>query len=534
MRCRVSRFKNRNIHPVDIDVCHNLLRCVAEEMGVALMRTSFSPNIKERRDFSCAIFDDVGKMVVQGEHLPVHLGSMPLSVQAVLGAIEFEDGDTALVNDPYHGGTHLPDITVVTPVYLRGSKRPVLFVANRAHHADVGGMSPGSMPVSRDIFQEGLRIPPILIKRRGNIRNDILTLLLANVRTPRERAGDILAQLAANELGRRRLLELVRSHGLRWLQKSCETIQGYAERIMRELIGSMPTGEYSFSDVLDDDGVVETPIKISCTVRIKKRSIHVDFAGTSKQTTGCVNAPFAVTLSAVMYVFRTLLSGDIPSNFGSMVPITVTAPLGSVVNAVPPAAVAAGNVETSQRIVDVLYGALSKIRRLGVPAASSGTMNNISMGGMNPATGEQFAYYETIAGGMGARPQLHGMSAVHTHMTNTMNTPVEALEVEYPLKVRRYSIRRNSGGAGKYRGGDGILREIELLAPCEVSILSDRRKYPPYGLRGGSAGKTGRNMLIRKRKRTALPSKVSFRGAPGDVVRIETPGGGGFGRPRRP
>jgi N-methylhydantoinase B len=527
----MSRDKRRSIRAAELDIYHNLLRCVAEEMGVSLMRTAFSPNIKERRDFSCALFDRDGRMVVQGEHLPVHLGSMPMSVRAVLDTLELRDGDTAIVNDPYSGGTHLPDITVVTPVYERGRKRPFLFVANRAHHADVGGITPGSMPVSHDIFQEGLRIPPVFIKKRGAIQEDVMALLLANVRTPEEREGDVLAQLAANELGRRRGAELVRAHGRTWVMDACDALQSYAERIIRDLIRSMRPGKYSFADFLDDDGVTDEPVKISCTIEIARDRVHVDFTGTSEQTRGCVNAPLAVTLSAVMYVFRTLLGGDVPSNFGSAVAIRVTAREGTVVNAAPPAAVAAGNVETSQRIVDVLYGALSKVPGLRVPAASSGTMSNVTVGGTRPRDGGQFTYYETIAGGMGARPTLDGLSAVHTHMTNTMNTPMEVLEREYPLTMKRYSIRRNSGGIGRHRGGDGIVREFQLNADCDVSILSDRRRYAPYGLRGGAPGKKGRNSLTRGKTRR-LPSKVSIAARSGDILTIETPGGGGFGRRR--
>ena len=546
------------MNPARLDIYHNLFKSVAEEMGVALMRTSFSPNIKERRDFSCALFDGRGRMVVQGEHLPVHLGSMPLSVEAVLSSFDLRDGDTAVVNDPYRGGTHLPDITFVTPVFergesasrrrasarsggrvrggagrARGAARPVFFVASRAHHADVGGMSPGSMPVSREIFQEGLIIPPTLLARHDKIKDDVLNLLLANVRTPDERVGDILAQLAANELGRRRLAEMLSSRGRGELVRASAALQDYAERMMRGLIGSLPRGKYRFADFLDDDGVSREPLKIACELTVGRGGACVDFTGTSPQAAGCVNAPFAVTVSAVMYVFRTLLSGDVPSNYGSMLPIKVTAPPGSLLNARPPAAVAAGNVETSQRVVDVVYGALSKVPGLDVPAASSGTMNNLSMGGVNPRTGEPFTYYETLAGGMGARPNLDGLSAVHTHMTNTMNTPVEVIEKEYPLRVTRYAVRRGSGGRGKRRGGEGLVREMELLSDAQVSILSDRRVHAPYGLKGGGPGKTGANTLVRGSKRVVLASKASLRGRAGDRIRIETPGGGGFGRPRR-
>ena len=549
------------VNSARLDIYHNLFKSVAEEMGVALTRTSFSPNIKERRDFSCALFDGRGRMVVQGEHLPVHLGSMPLSVESVLSSLDLGDGDTAIVNDPYRGGTHLPDITFVTPVFERGvagrrrrasgSRRggvghargagglsrgaagPVFFVASRAHHADVGGMSPGSMPVSREIYQEGLIIPPTLLVRRGRINTDVLNLLLANVRTPDERAGDILAQLAANELGRRRLVEMLRSRGRSELTRAASALKEYAESMMRGLIRSLPRGTYTFADCMDDDGVSRARLKIACELKIGRGEATVDFTGTSAQTAGCVNAPYAVTVSAVMYVFRTLLAGDVPANYGSMMPIKVIAPPGSLLNARPPAAVAAGNVETSQRVVDVVYGALSKVPGLDVPAASSGTMNNLSMGGVNPRTGEPFTYYETIAGGMGARPGQDGLSAVQTHMTNTMNTPVEVIEKEYPLRVTRYAVRRGSGGRGRRRGGEGLVREMELLSDAEVSILSDRRVCAPYGLKGGSPGKTGTNTLVRGSESSRLPSKASLRGRAGDRIRIETPGGGGLGRPRR-
>ncbi len=527
-----ARSSQRAVSLAELDVYHNLLKSVAEEMGVALMRTSFSPNIKERRDYSCAVFDGRGRMVVQGEHLPVHLGSMPMSVQAILGALELRRGDTAVVNDPFHGGTHLPDITFVTPVFERSSRRPLFFVANRAHHADVGGMSPGSMPVSREIFQEGLVIPPILLVRNGKIETGVMDLLLANVRTPEERAGDLLAQLAANQLGRRRVSEMLAKLGRRTLASASRSLQEYGERAMRVFLKSLPAGKYRFVDFLDDDGVEPQPLRIECALSIRSGNATVDFAGTSPQAAGCVNAPFAVTVSAVTYVFRTLLSGDVPSNYGSMLPIRVHVPRGTILNAVRPAAVAAGNVETSQRVVDVLYGALSKVPGLEVPAASSGTMSNISMGGTNPRSGHHFTYYETIAGGMGARPRCDGMSAVHTHMTNTMNTPIEVIEKEYPIRVRGYSIRKKSGGRGFRRGGDGVTRELELQGDAEVCILSDRRRFAPYGLRGGARGKTGRNTLIRGSKEISLPSKVCVYGRTGDRIRVETPGGGGLGRPK--
>lgn len=521
---------DRRIDPVRLEVFKHLLTSVAEEMGVVLRRTAFSPNIKERRDFSCAVFDGRGEMVAQAAHIPVHLGAMPLSVQEAVRDVKLNPGDTLILNDPYHGGTHLPDITLITPIYLEESQpQPFAYVANRAHHADIGGMSPGSMPLAQELIQEGVIIPPLKLVEDGRVNQGMLDLLLANVRTPGEREGDLRAQLAANRRGAERIEELADRYGAGTLHDVMQALLDYAERMTRQLIAGLPDGVYSFRDQMDDDGIDPEPAEIAVRVIIEGDHARVDFDGTCAQRKGGINAVYAITLSATYYVFRALIGLDIPSNSGCLRPIELIAPQGSLVNARPPAAVAGGNVETSQRIVDVLLGALAQAVPGAVPAASQGSMNNLTIGGWDPLHGQLFAYYETIGGGMGARPGKDGADAIHSHMTNTMNTPVEALEFAYPLRVRRYAIRRGSGGAGRYHGGDGICREIELLSPAQVTLLSERRKFAPYGLQGGSPGKKGSNQLLRGEQQQELPSKGSFSGLQGDVIRVCTPGGGGYG-----
>jgi len=521
------------VDPVELEIFKSLFVSIAEEMGVTLCRSSFSPNIKERKDFSCALFDGRGRTVAQGDHLPVHLGAMPLSVLSVIENVDLGPGDTVILNDPFRGGTHLPDITLVSPIYVKGHAGPAYFVANRAHHSDIGGIAPGSMALATEIFQEGLIIPPVKLVRRGRLDRDTLGLILANVRTPEEREGDLTAQLAANRIGERRLLEITRKYGFSKVSAYMRYLQDYSEMIMRRAIREIPDGSYRFADCLDDDGVGTKPVRIQVTIRVRGASAEVDFSGSDAQVEGSVNANYAITLSATMYVFRSIIRGDVPYNSGLLRPIRLVAPEGSVVNARPPAAVAGGNVETSQRITDVLLGALAKAIPSRVPAASSGTMNNITFGGIHPATGKNYAYYETIGGGMGASPERDGLNGVHTHMTNTRNTPVEALEHYLPVRVGRYSLRRNSGGKGKHSGGDGIEREFTFLAPAQVNILSERRKFPPYGLLGGAPGETGKNILVRHGRKTILAGKVSFQVKAGDKVIIQTPGGGGYGKARR-
>jgi N-methylhydantoinase B len=527
------------IDAAELEIFKSLFHSVAEEMGAALRRSAFSPNIKERRDYSCAVFDGKGRVVAMGDHMPVHLGSMPMSVAAAIEALELRPGDIAVLNDPYAGGTHLPDVTLVMPVFRgetsavrhrRYSGRPIFYVASRAHHSDIGGAQPASMGLSEEIYQEGLRIPPVALARGGQIQPDVMRILLANVRTPREREGDIAAQVAACKLGERRLGEIAEKYGHAKTSAYLEALQTYSARLMRAALRKVPDGTCRAVDFLDDDGYSPQPVRLQVAITFHRGRALVDFAGSAPACRGSVNAVFAITYSATFYVFRCLLGEDVPACAGLMEPVEVRAPEGSVVNARPPAAVAAGNVETAQRITDVLLRALAKALPHQIPAASSGTMNNLSFGGRDPRSGETFAYYETIAGGMGARPSQDGLSGVHTHMTNSLNTPIEALETAYPVRVREYSLRRGSGGAGRYRGGDGVIREIEFLTDVRGSILSERRRIAPYGLAGGESATPGRNRLTVAGRTTALPSKAAFEVPAGSRLRIETPGGGGWGK----
>jgi N-methylhydantoinase B len=535
--------------PIELEIFKNIYHSIAEEMGAALRRTAFSPNIKERRDYSCAVFDCDGEVIAMGDHMPVHLGSMPMSVRAVIDQFALAPGDMAMLNDPFRGGTHLPDITLVAPVHARPGRsrlrakdmRPDFYVAARAHHADVGGTYPGSMGLCREIYQEGFRIPPVKIVCAGKMQSDVLALLLNNVRTPHEREGDLGAQIAACHTGAERLREICSRYGLERSRKAARDLLDYSEEMMRAFLNQVPSGSYRAEDFLDNDGITAKPVKIAVTLKFGKRAggrrsgvvrtVEVDFSGSDPQVEGSVNAVEAITRSACFYVFRCLLAEDVPATAGLMRPIAVIAPEGTVVNARPPAAVAGGNVETSQRIVDVLLRALAQAIPERIPAAASGTMNNLTIGGIDSRTNEPFAYYETIAGGMGARPSKPGVSGVHTHMTNSLNTPAEALEYAYPLRVRRYSLRAHSGGEGKYRGGDGIIREIEALADAEVTLLADRRERGPYGLEGGKDGAPGKAVIIREDgTQQELPGKFYIRLHKGERIRVETPGGGGWGK----
>jgi N-methylhydantoinase B/oxoprolinase/acetone carboxylase alpha subunit len=518
------------LDPIELELFRHLLVSIAEEMGAVLRKTSFSANIKERRDYSCAVYDAEGETVAMGDHMPVHLGAMPLSVRHAREAFDLGRGDVAILNDPFRGGTHLPDITAVSGVFLKGHRKPAFYVANRAHHADVGGMSPGSMPLAREIYQEGIRIPPILLVRRGHMDRELLGLILANVRTPVEREGDLLAQMMAIKRGEQRLLELVAKCGLPTLRRNMTGLKDYSERMMRASIQRLPSGIYRAEDYLDNDGITDRPVKIAAKITIHNDCATIDFTGSDPQVEGSVNANYAVAVSASTYVFRCLVGEDIPYTAGVMRPLEVIAPSGLVVSAQPPAAMAAGNVETSQRITDVILRALAQAAPELIPAASSGTMNNLTFGGFDRARGRAFAYYETIAGGMGASAVSDGPSATHTHMTNSWNTPVEAFEHLYPLRIPSYRIRSGSGGRGKQRGGDGIVREYEFLTRADVTILSDRRERGPYGLFGGKPGLRGRNSLLRGKRTASIPGKARFEVQPGDVLRVESPGGGGYGK----
>jgi N-methylhydantoinase B len=533
--------------PTTLEIYRALFTSVAEEMGIALRRTAFSPNIKERRDYSCAVFDATGRVIAQGDHMPVHLGSMPMAVAAALDVVQFAPGDVVALNDPFAGGTHLPDVTLVTPVVssqlsvVSGTRRvaarprttdngprTIFYVANRAHHADIGGATPGSMGLATDIYGEGIRIPPIRIVRNGIVDSDTMRLLLANVRGNVERRGDFDAQIGSLKTGTTRLLEIVERRGEREATEYAAQLIDYSARLMRHTIASIPDGVYAAEDALNDDGVDERPVKIAVRIAIRGERATVDFTGSASQVAGAINAVEAITVSAVSYVFRCLVGGEVPASAGLMQPIEVIAPQGTVVNANPPASVAGGNVETSQRIVDVLFKALSQALPDRIPAASQGTMNNLTIGGIDLRKGEEFSYYETVAGGMGARPALDGMSGVHTHMTNSLNTPAEALEYAYPLRVREYRLRGGSGGAGRQRGGDGVVREIETLVPARMSLLADRRRRGPYGLHGGADGSPGVNTINGQ----PIAAKGSHELKAADRIRIETPGGGGWGKIR--
>ncbi len=489
--------------PIELAIFKSTFHSIAEEMGAALRRTAFSPNIKERRDYSSALFDSAGNVIAMGDDMPVHLGSMPMSVRAVLNKLTLNESDIAILNDPFDGGTHLPDITLV----IRCGE---FYAANRAHHADVGGMYPGSMGLCREIWQEGVRIPPMLLT------DSLLQLFLNNVRTPNEREGDLTAQIGACRIGVQRLTEMTAKYGLPRMQTNVEALLNHSEELMRQELAGWPTGEYTAEDFLDNDGFTDTPVRIRVTLRPNpaNRQLEVDFTGSAPQVATSLNAVAAITYSATFYVLRCLLPPEAAPTAGLMRPVKLILPEASVVNAKPPAAVAGGNVETSQRITDVLLKALALMLPARIPAASAGTMNNLTIGGIDPRTGQTYAYYETIAGGSGARPSGNGVSGVHTHMTNSLNTPIEALEYAYPFRVRQYSYRKNSGGQGQYVGGDGLIREIELLGDAQVTMLSDRRIFAPYGLNGGAEGAKGRTLDRRKRDARQIQSRSESRNHP--------------------
>ncbi len=519
--------------PVQVEVWRHLFSSIAEEMGAVLERTAHSPNIKERRDHSCAIFDRDGKLIAQAAHIPVHLGAMPLMMERLFGTIPWKPGVMWICNDPQHGGTHLPDFTLVMPIYLPDkSKELIGFVANRAHHADIGGLSPGSLPLSTELFHEGLIISPVPIVKGNRIDPYILTLICTNSRTPDERRGDLLAQISSNQVGSKRLVEMISRYGVDMVYHRIEEANHYSRHRIQSLIRGV-TGTFEHADVMDSDGVgqVDIPIRIKLTLQ-DGRAIF-DFTGTSPQVRGSINCTEAVTRSAGYYALRCLVGEEIPMNASTFSDIEVIAPHGTLINAGLNAAVAAGNVETSQRIVDVVFGALAKAFPGQIPADSQGTMNNLLVGGFDPIRNQPFAYYETVAGGAGASARSDGASAVQVHMTNTRNTPIEVIEMHYPLRVKSYHIRRNSGGIGLHDGGDGVVREIELLADCDVTVISERREHPPSGMNGGADGSCGTNEVTENGIIYHQPSKFSRKLNAGDTLSISTPGGGGFGTTAR-
>jgi N-methylhydantoinase B len=565
-----------------LSIFRHLLASAAEEMGVTLGRAAYSPNIKERLDFSCAVFLGDGRMLAQAAHIPVHLGAMPASVKtAIRECAPFQAGDVVILNDPYLGGNHLPDITLVSPVFITqettggnsarvtpstgansegsesGGDEPPFFVASRAHHADVGGMSPGSMPLSTELYQEGIIIPPVKLLAAGQRNEAVWRLILRNVRTPVERAGDLAAQLAAHAIGAQRLQEIVDRYGLEETIKNGLELIDYAARLTRAAVAQIPEGRYSFRDFLDGDGQSDDPLPIQATVTVRQEEMIVDFGGTAGAVRGNINAVPAIVESAVAYCLRCvamkLLETNLPMNQGAFEPIRCVIQPGSLLDPYPPHAVAAGNVETSQRVVDVVFGALAQAMPSIIPAASQGTMNNLTFGGTTPGgvsgeyalavpavthvepqlaprrQPEPFAYYETIGGGAGAGPGGPGASGIHVHMSNTLNTPVEALEYSFPLRVVEYSLRHGSGGRGKHQGGEGLVRRIQFLSPVTATIVSERRVLPPYGLNGGSPGANGRNSLERDGQIIELRGKTTLELKSGDLLSIETPGGGGWG-----
>ena len=528
-----------DINPARLAIFDSLVSSIAEEMGAALRHTALSPNIKERADFSCAVFDHEGQLLAQAAHIPVHLGAMPESVRAVERLEPWLPGDLAILNDPFLGGTHLPDVTMVSPVFAHGAgdeDQPIGYVASRAHQADIGGMAPGSMPVARELIQEGLVIPPIRLYRESNLVEEALELILRNVRTPDERRGDFNAQIAAQRLGERRIADLHAEYGDSSYKETTEALLDYGERLTRAALRELPHGVWSFSDSLDDDGHTPEPVPIELTLTLDEDRAHFDFSGTAPQRAASINAVAPVTRSACYYVIRCLLPPDTPMNSGLFRPITFTLPERSVVAAQTPVAVAAGNVETSQRIVDTVWGAFNQLLPERMPAASSGTMNNLTAGGIDPRNGQPWAYYETSGGGLGAGPDSPGLDAAHSHMTNTLNTPAEALELAYPLRVVENSIRPRSGGHGRHRGGHGLIRRTEFLGPAQVTLITERRTQQPWGSQGGQPGASGQNSLeVMKgdgtRSRRKLPGKIIVNVEPGDIIRLETPGGGGWGKP---
>jgi len=509
---------------IELSLFTSRLDAVCDEMGAVLQRAAFSPNIRDRLDFSCAVFNAEGELCAQAAHIPVHLGSMAYAMQNIVSRLDWHDGDMVIVNDPFLGGTHLPDITLIAPVYFDG--KLLAFIANRAHHADIGADSPGSMPLSKSLDEEGLIIPPTHLIEQGKMNDDFMSEILGSIRSGKAAQGDFSAQISANYAGVERLQSLMISLGETTFLTALSELNDYGERLAQSVINEIPDGEYKFSDVMDDDGLGNFDLNITATINIKECNVHVDFAGTTEQTEGNINCPLSVAAAAVYYVFRCLMPKQTPACAGSFRPITIEAPEGCLLNAKRPAAVAAGNVETSTRVVDVVMGALAQALPDRIPAASHGSMNNLAMGYSGGSVNDKWDYYETIGGGMGASSSADGIDAVQTHMTNTRNTPIEVMETSYPVRIKQYAIRKNSGGTGLHKGGDGLIREFEFLKAANVTLLTERRLHSPWGLNNGIDGGCGQNLLNGK----PITPKVCFDVNKGDCLTIKTPGGGGWGK----
>jgi N-methylhydantoinase B len=512
------------LNPIELGLFASRLGAVCDEMGAVLRNAAFSPNIRDRLDFSCAVFDARGGLCAQAAHIPVHLGSMAYAMADLVAARAWSPGDMVILNDPYLGGTHLPDLTLIAPLFNgRAAVGPIAFLVNRAHHADIGAATPGSMPLARTLAEEGPVIPPTLLLHGGVPDAAVMERLIGATRNPRDARGDFFAQIAANRAGSDRLGTLVETMGTVAFAGGLDDLNDYGERLARAALARLPAGCYRYEDLMDDDGqgTLDIPIRVAMTVG--PAGVHLDFAGTAPQVPGNINCPLSVAAAAVLYCFRCLMPSQTPACAGTFRPITLAAPPGCLINARRPAAVAAGNVETSTRVVDVVLGALAQALPDLIPAASQGSMNNLAMGSTDPAA--PWDYYETIGGGMGAGPAGGGWSGVQTHMTNTLNTSIEVLESRLPLRVARYALRRGSGGTGRQRGGDGLVREIEFLAPAQVTLLTERRRHAPWGRAGGGSGAPGVNRL----NGHEVPGKVALAVAAGDRLSIETPGGGGFG-----
>lgn len=524
MSLKNKDFSDHILNSIELSLFTSRLDAVCDEMGAVLQRAAFSPNIRDRLDFSCAVFNAEGELCAQAAHIPVHLGSMAYAMQNIVSQLEWHEGDMVIVNDPFLGGTHLPDITLIAPVYFNGEL--LAYVANRAHHADIGADSPGSMPLSKSLHEEGLIIPPTHLIKQGQMNETFMAEILSAIRSGHAGQGDFAAQISANNAGVERLLSLIASLDTKDAKSNFITalteLNNYGERLARSVINEIPDGEYTFTDVMDDDGLGNFNLKIATTINIKDHNVSVDFSGTASQTEGNINCPLSVAAAAVYYVFRCLMPAQTPACAGSFRPISITAPEGCLLNAKRPAAVAAGNVETSTRIVDVVMGALSQALPDKIPAASHGSMNNLAMGSIE----HNWDYYETIGGGMGASSVDDGLDAVQTHMTNTRNTPIEVMETSYPVRIKQYAIRKQSGGQGFHKGGDGLIREFEFLQPANVTLLTERRSQQPWGLNTAAPGQSGKNLLNDK----PLASKACFDVKAGDCLTIKTPGGGGWSK----